>query len=121
MASAVTTQIKQTLEALRKSLTTAERKIVTAVTNQFERDLIDALPEIQEGVQTSAAEGSFSTTLQIKAAKKSARRFIATLKPRVRVPREPTEFDMHVADDGQLALGFLEEKAAEPEPEQAPE
>jgi hypothetical protein len=101
------------LEQLRKGLTAAEREITAAITAQFERDLMDALPEIQEGVQTSSGEGSFSVTLQVVAAKKSARRFIAKLKPRVRVPREVTEFDMHLSTDGQLALGFLEEKAGE--------
>jgi hypothetical protein len=111
--SAIGEAKKQTLEQLRKGMTPAERKITTAIVAQFERDLIDALPEIQEGVQTGEAEGSFSVTLQIKAAKKSARRFVAKLKPRVRVPREVTEFDMHLGTDGQLALGFLEEKAGE--------
>lgn len=85
-------------------LTAGQRKIVQAVTSQFQRELIEALPEIQAGVQTSGAQGSFSTTLDIKHAKKG--RFKGVLRPRVRRPREATEFDMHIDSDGQLSLGL---------------
>lgn len=55
-------------------------------------------------VRTSAAEGSFSCTLQVKSAKK--KRLKATMTARVRNPREPLEIDAHLDDTGQIALGF---------------
>jgi hypothetical protein len=69
-----------------------------------ERELIDVLPELNAGVQTSAASGSFSTTLQIARAKKG--RFKASISARVRSPREKLELDMHIGNDGQLELGL---------------
>ena len=92
------------LDELRKTLTPGHRKIVRAYVRQVERDFIDALPELQEGVNTSAAEGSFSATFAIKKAKKG--RFSGKLTCRVRTPREPTEFDFHIDDDRQLLLGL---------------
>jgi len=93
-----------TLKDLMAGLTLGQRKIVATVTNQFQRELIAAFPEIQAGVATSGAQGSFSVTLDVKHAKKG--RFKGTLKPRVRRPREATEFDMHIDTDGQLSLGL---------------
>lgn len=91
---------------MRKALSEGEAKIVTTVIERIERDLIEALPELNEGVNTAAASGSFSSTLQIKSGKRG--RFKATVSSRVRTPREPYEIDMHVSDDGQLALGLPE-------------
>jgi hypothetical protein len=93
----------ESLEALRKTLTAGHEKIVRSVMAAAERELIDSLPELQDGVNTAAAEGSFSLTLTIKKAKRG--RFAGKLTCRVRTPREPTEFDFHVAEDGQLSLG----------------
>lgn len=104
MTGNVTAIKSDTLDALRKAMTPAHKKIVRTVLATVERELIEALPELQEGVNTSAAEGSFSCTLAIKKAKKG--RFVGKLSARVRTPREPTEFDFHVADDGQLELGL---------------
>ncbi len=92
------------LDELRKGLTPGHRKIVRAYIRQVERDFIEALPELNEGVNTSAAQGSFSATFAIKKAKHG--RFSGTLSCRVRTPREPTEFDFYVSDDRQLELGL---------------
>ena len=92
-----------TLAELRKMLSVGQRKIVDHVIKHLERELIDALPELNDGVQTSAAQGSFSATLSIKKAKKG--RFSGTLASRVRTPREPIEIDLHIDDSGQLSFG----------------
>lgn len=94
----------QTLKDMRAKLTPGHRKIVAAVIDHVERELIEVLPELNAGVQTSAASGSFTTTLQISKAKKG--RFKADIGARVRVPREKLELDMHIGDDGQLSLGL---------------
>ena len=92
------------LKDLRASLPLGQRKIVAAVVERFERELIGALPELNAGVNTAQAEGSFSTTLKVVKAKKG--RFKGSLSCRVRTPREPYELDMHIDDDGQLSLGL---------------
>lgn len=92
------------LAQLRKELPAGQKKIVSAVMAFLERDLIEVLPELNAGVQTSAAQGSWSPTLQVKKGKKG--RFSATLGSRVRFPREKIELDMHIDDDGQLSLGL---------------
>jgi len=92
------------LAQLRKELPAGQKKIVSAVMAILERDLIEVLPELNAGVQTSAAQGSWSPTLQIKKAKQG--RFSATLGSRVRTPREKIELDMHIDTDGQLSLGL---------------
>ena len=92
------------LKDLMAGLTAGQRKVVVAVSAQFQRELIEALPELQAGVKSSGANGSFSVTLDVSHAKKG--RLKGMLKPRVRRPREPTEFDFHVDDDGQLSLGL---------------
>ena len=94
----------KTLEQLRKEMTPGQKKIVAAVMQVLEKDLIEVLPELNAGVQTSAAQGSWSPTLQIKQAKQG--RFAATLGSRIRVPREKVELDMHIGNDGQLSLGL---------------
>jgi hypothetical protein len=93
------------LEKLRQSLTTGQRKAIRAVINQAERELIDAWPELTEGARSSARQGSWTVTLDLKAAKHDGH-FLGKLNPRVRVPKEPTEFDFHEADNGQLELGL---------------
>lgn len=102
------------LEKLRKGLTGPERKIVRFVVAQYERDLIESLPELNEGVQTAEAEGSFTDTLQIKKGKRG--RFKAKLTPRVRIPRESTEFDLHIGTEGQLELGLPADYDDNPDP-----
>lgn len=92
------------LKELRAGLPAGQRKWIDAVVAQFERELIEAGPELNAGVNTAQASGSFSATLQITKAKKG--RFKAKLACRVRTPREAFELDMHIADDGQLALGL---------------
>lgn len=92
------------LEDLRKGLTAGQRKIVKAVVGHIERELIETLPELNAGVQTSAASGSFTSTLQISKAKKG--RFKAEIGARIRVPREKLELDMHLGSDNQLELGL---------------
>jgi hypothetical protein len=94
----------QTLAQLRKGLPDGQRKIVGAVIAQIERELIDILPELNAGVQASAASGSATFTLQIARARKG--RFKAEIAARVRTPREKLELDMHVGTDGQLSLGL---------------
>ena len=91
------------LKDLRAALTADVRKVIQRATQHFESELIQAWDELTAGVRTSSAEGSFSTTLQIRRAKK---RFKGTMSCRVRTPREPLDFDLHLDDDGQLALGL---------------
>lgn len=100
------------LKELMESLTAGQRKVVQSVTATFQRELIDALPEVEAGVKTSGAQGSFSVTLDVKHAKKG--RFKGLLKSRVRRPREPVEFDFHVDTDGQLSLGIPEGWSEDP-------
>jgi hypothetical protein len=74
---------------------------------------------LNAGVNTAKASGSFSSTLQVSKAKRG--RFSGKLSTRVRTPREATEFDFHVGDDGQLQLGLppgYGEGAAEDEAEE---
>jgi hypothetical protein len=92
------------LESLRKALTPAERKIVRAVMSGIERKFIDALPEVQAGVESSGAQGSFTATMAILKGKRD--RFAGRLTTRVRTPSEPIEFDFHIDTSGQLALGL---------------
>ena len=93
------------LETLRKGLTTAERKIARAVMAGMERKFIDALPEVQAGVESSGAQCSFSATMAILKGKQD--RFVGRLTTRVRTPSEPIEFDFHIdPSTKQLTLGL---------------
>jgi hypothetical protein len=92
------------LEALRAALPPGQRKIVRVVVGHFERLLIEKLPELNAGVNTAQASGSFSATLQIAKAKKG--RFAGKLSSRVRTPSEPIEIDLHLDDANQLTLGL---------------
>jgi len=92
------------LRELRQSLPESQRKIVQEVMAHIESELIDAFPELNMGVQTATASGSFSATLQIKGGKRG--RFVGKVSARVRTPREPFEIDMHIDDDEQLSLGL---------------
>ena len=104
------------LAQLRKELPKGQRKIVQYVMEHLERELIDALPELNDGVQTSAAQGRFSATLTIKKAKKG--RFLGTLASRVRTPREAVEIDLHIDDSGQLSFGNPEGWDPDPDPQE---
>ena len=95
-----------TLADLRKALPKGHREILKVVLASIEGELIDILPELNAAVQRGNGEGSFSSTLHIKKAKKG--RFKAIVKARVRTPREPIELDMHIDADGQLSLGLPE-------------
>ncbi len=100
------TQIDQgdSLKELREGLSKSHRKIMKAILPEIERELIDSLPELEDGVNTSGASGSVSITLAIRAGKRG--RFLGKLSARVRTPRESIEFDFHVGDDNQLELGL---------------
>ncbi len=100
-----------TLAELRKQLPPGQRSVVKQVMAHMEREVIESFPELNDGVQTSAAEGSISLTLQVKAAKNG--NFKGTVSTRVRSPREPLQIDMHMGDDNQLALGL-----PDPDPDQ---
>jgi len=83
------------------------KPIIETVMLNAEKELADSIEELAEAVKVGEGEASFSFTLQIKKLKKG--RFQATLKSRVRAPREPISFDLHVDEaTGQLALGFNE-------------
>ena len=92
------------MRAIKGGLSEGQSQIIETVMNHVRSELVEILPELQAGIATSAAGGSFSCTLQIKPAKKG--RFKATVGARVRSPRESLELDMHVSDDGQLSLGL---------------
>ena len=85
------------------SLAKGQQAVVEAVVKQFRSELIETFPELNLGVQTSAASGSFSATLSIVKARKN--RFSGKLKCRIRTPREPLEIDMHLDEDQQLSFG----------------
>lgn len=95
---------ERSLKDMRATLSDGQRKIVQTVLGHIERELIDTLPELNAGVKTSAASGSFSVTLQVKHQKRG--RFVASVGARIRTPREKLELDMHLAEDGQLSLGL---------------
>lgn len=96
------------LEHARETLTKGQQKLVRAVMRQAELEIIDALPELTDGARSSARQGSWTVTLDLKAVGKSEDHFKATLRPRIRVPKEPTEFDVMLGDDRQLELGIPE-------------
>ena len=78
--------------------------IVDQVTGIFSKELADSIGELNEAVAFGEGQASFSCTLQI--AKQKGGRFKATLKSRIRAPREPMVIDMHLNEAGQLELGF---------------
>ncbi len=94
------------LDKARQGLSSGQQKVVRAVMYAAELEMIDALPELTDGVRSSARQGSWTVTLELRAVGKSEEHFKATLKPRVRVPKEPTEFDFHLGEDRQLELGL---------------
>jgi hypothetical protein len=100
------------LKAARERLSADERKIARRIIAQFELDLLDALPELIAGVRASGKQSSFSETVALKPAKKQ--NLHISLAPRVRAAREVVEFEAHIDDSNQLALGWVE---AEDEPE----
>ncbi len=92
------------LADLRARTSAPHLKVVKAAVAAFERRLLEKFPEVQAGVASSAASGSFTATLEVRKAKKG--RFVGALKARVRTPIEPIEFDLHIGRDGQLSLGL---------------
>lgn len=101
------------LKAARERLSSDERKIVKRIMAQVEVDLIDSLPEMMAGVRASAKQASFTETVTLKPAKKS--NLHVSLSPRVRAARPGLEFEAHIDESNQLALGWVE---AEDEPEE---
>lgn len=102
------------LKSARERLSADERKIVKRIVTQYEIDLIDALPEMLAGVRASGKQASFTETVALRPAKKS--NLHVALAPRVRAAREGVEFEAHIDDSNQLALGWVEAED-EPEPE----
>lgn len=101
------------LKAARERLSADERKIVKRIVAQYEIDLIDAMPEMLAGVRASAKQASFTETVTLKPAKKN--NLHVALAPRVRAARAGLEFEAHIDESNQLALGWVE---AEDEPEE---
>lgn len=81
------------------------------VGEDFKRIMLEALPELAAAVERDGAQASYTATLQLKKAgsRKKGFRLEASLKPRVRAPIEPIEYDVHLTDRGQLALGIAPE------------
>lgn len=100
------------LKAARERLSPDERKIVKRICAAYELHLIESLPETIAGVRASGKQSSFTETVMLKPAKKS--NLHISLAPRVRAARESIEFEAHIDDDNQLALGWVE---AEDEPD----
>jgi hypothetical protein len=84
-------------------LPVGKRKAIEAVIVDICKNLIGAWDEMNAGVNTDNGQSSFSPTLEIKPGKKN--RWHATIKYRVRTPREMTEFEMHLDDSDQLSFG----------------
>lgn len=106
------TDTAELLKAARERLSPDERKIVRRILAHFELDLIAAIPETIAGVRVSGKQSSFTETITLKPAKKS--NLHVALAPRVRAAREGVEFEAHIDESNQLALGWVE---AEDEPE----
>lgn len=101
------------LKAARERLSPDERKIVKRICAAYELHLIESLPEAIAGVRASGKQSSFTETVTLKPAKKS--NLHISLAPRVRAARESIEFEAHIDESNQLALGWVE---AEDEPDE---
>ena len=97
------------LKGKRKGLTGDEGNMIRTIVDHIEAELIDALPELIHGVRVSGKQASFSPTVSLNVAKRN--NLTVKVSARVRAARQPLEFEAHLTDDDQLALGW------EPEPE----
>lgn len=94
-----------TLKSKRDALPKGEKQIVKRVVDAFEERLIDAIGELVGGLE-NGRQSSFSATMALKMAK--GRNVSVIVAPRVRAPRESTEFEVHLTDDRQLEMGWLD-------------
>jgi hypothetical protein len=77
---------------------------VERAVDAFEAMLIGAISELVAGLE-NGRQSSFSVTVAFKTAK--GRNVSVVVAPRVRAPRESTEFEVHLTDDRQLEMGWL--------------
>ncbi len=101
-----------TLKEKRLKLSSDERTMVRRIMAHIEEQFIDSFDELIAGVRVSAKQASFSPTIALNKAKRSNLR--VTVDARVRAPREALEFEAHLTEGGQLALGW-EEDPTEPD------
>jgi len=94
-----------------------QRELVTRLSGDFGVNLSGSLPRIAEALDAGQAEASFSVTVQFKIIKRKGEivGYKAEFKPRERVPLEPKEYKLSLAN-GQLSL-FQGEPA---EPDEGP-
>ena len=95
------------LKDKRASLSRDEAKMVRRCMDHIESEMIDALPELTNGVKVSQKQSSLSMTIALNRAKRNNLK--VSVDARVRAAREPLEFEAHLTDDNQLALGWEEE------------
>lgn len=95
-----------TLKMRREKLSKSERKIIDRCVAAAELQLIDALPELLNGLEVSGRQSSLSITTTLKKAK--GPNVTVLVAPRVRAAREAEEFQVHLTDDNQLELGWLD-------------
>ncbi len=93
-----------TLKEKKAKLSTDERTMVRRIMAHIEEQFIDSFDELIAGVRVSAKQASFSPTIALNKAKQSNLR--VTVDARVRAPREALEFEAHLTEGGQLALGW---------------
>lgn len=100
------------LKEKRERLRPAEKKIVKRACEAIEGQLIEALTELVSGVQVSGKQSSFTPTITLKAKRRkdgSVKNLECIVAPRVRAAREAVEFEVHIGDDNQLTMGWVEE------------
>lgn len=115
MATATVTDIAKARPA--GALTKSEEKIVKRCVKAYERMLEAAVPELISGLRVSGKQSSLSTTTTLKKAK--GRNITTIVAPRVRAAREAEEFQIHLTDDNQLELGWVDVSDEEEETEGA--
>lgn len=102
-----------TLSELRGRLSSSEQKIIRRCSEAAEKQMIGALRELLDGLEVSGRQSSLSITVTLK---KQGRHNVAlSVAPRVRAAREAEEFEVHVTDDRQLELGWIDEEDGEHE------
>lgn len=91
--------------------------LIKRIVSDFRAEMEAALPELAAAVEAGQASGSFTATFQvarISKRKSGGRRLEAQLKTRVRAPREPRTYDVHLDAKGQLRLGLGKEAEESP-------
>lgn len=104
------------LTEARARLSKDEKALVRRIAAEFERGLIEALPEMLAGVRASGKQSSFTETVSLKKAKGA--NLHVGIEPRVRTGREQIRFEAHITETNQLSLGWIE---AEDESDEDPE